>query len=128
MPWLISSNGTPPNDDDGQSAMRSKRRECEKSLRQKESSAGSVFDDQEPYFRRALEESLGENHMALKNVNERLTADRRITAVFKNLRLYESLDEHAQTHPSSPKRRRMWIFFAVGFAAGIIGFVLLFFR
>jgi len=66
--------------------------------------------------------------MALKNVNERRTADRRITGVFTNLRLYDSLDEHAQTHLSSPKRRRMWIFFAVGFAAGIIGSFLLFFR
>jgi hypothetical protein len=65
--------------------------------------------------------------MTLKDVNERSTAGRRITGALKNRRIYDSLDEHAQTHPSSPKRRRMWNFFVVGFAAGIIGFVLLFF-
>lgn len=41
-PWLNSSNGTPPYEDDGQSAMRSKRREFERSSRQKESSSISV--------------------------------------------------------------------------------------
>jgi len=66
--------------------------------------------------------------MTLRDANERRTADRRITKEFKNLRLYESLDEYAQTHPSSPKHRRMWAFFVLGWAAGIIVFVLLFFR
>lgn len=66
--------------------------------------------------------------MTLKVVNERRAAGRRITGVSKNMRMYEPLDEHAQSHPNNPKRRRMWTFFVLGFAAGIIGFVLLFFR
>lgn len=66
--------------------------------------------------------------MTLKDVNQWRAADRRITRAFKNLRMHESLDEHAQTHPSSSKGRRMWTSFAVGWAAGTIGFVLLFFR
>jgi hypothetical protein len=66
--------------------------------------------------------------MTLKDVNKRHTAGRRITGVFKNLRMCESLDEHARTHPNGAKRRRMWTFFIVGWAAGTIGFVLLFLR
>ena len=68
--------------------------------------------------------------MALKDVNERRTADRRIARGFNNLRMVESFGQHAYTHPRSPKRKRMWTFFVIGWAAGMIGFflLLLFFR
>ncbi len=66
--------------------------------------------------------------MTLKYMKERRTADRVITGVFKNPRMYESLNAPSRTHPINPKRRQMWICFMVGFAAGIIGFVLLFVR
>lgn len=72
--------------------------------------------------------TLNEVNERRKGVNERRAADRRITEVFKSPRTYEFPGEYAQTGPSSPKRRRMWTFFVVGFGAGIIGFVLLFFR
>jgi hypothetical protein len=96
-----------------------------KNLQDKRNLRPIGFADEEPHPKPAPEEFLGESHMTLKDVNERRTAGRRITGALKNLGIYESLD--AQTHPSSPKHRRMWSFFVVGFAAGIIGFVLLFF-
>ena len=65
--------------------------------------------------------------MTLKNVKEWRTADRRIPEVLKNLPMDKSFDEQAQTHPGSSKRRRMWTFFVIGLAAGVV-FVLLFFR
>lgn len=88
----------------------------------------SVFADQEQHSEPAPEELFGENHMTIKDANERRSAGRRITGVFKNLRMYEPLDKDSQTHPNSPKRRRTRTFFIVGWAAGTIGFVLLFFR
>lgn len=68
--------------------------------------------------------------MALKDVNERRIADRRMARGFNHLRMVEPVDQHAYTHPSSPKRRRRWTFFVIGWAAGMIGFflLLLFFR
>jgi hypothetical protein len=66
--------------------------------------------------------------MTLKDGNERRTGGRRLTGMFGNLRIDETLEEHDQTHPGSPKRRRAWTFFVVGWAAGVIAFVLLFLR
>jgi len=98
-----------------------------KNLQDKRNCQSIVFADQEQNSEPGLK-SFSEEHMTLKDVSERRTAGRRIRGAFKNLRMYESPDEHAQTHPKSPKRRRSWTFFLVGWAAGTIGFVLLFFR
>lgn len=66
--------------------------------------------------------------MNLKVVSERRPSGRRITGAFKSLPMFEPLSKRFQAYESSSKRSRKWAFFAIGFAAGIIGFVLLYLR